>query len=146
MSGQAGGGLEKMEQWLREVNWNRDGLAPAIAQEQSDGRVLTLAWMNPEALRRTVESRQAVYWSRSRRRLWRKGERSGLFQSVREIRLDCDGDAILLTVAQERGIACHTGRASCFYLRLQDGKWQEAEPVLMDPARLYGDGGDGKPT
>ena len=119
------------------MNWNRDGLAPAIAQEQGSGKVLTLAWMNPQALRLTLEKKQAVYWSRSRRELWRKGERSGAFQHVREIRLDCDADTILLSVVQEKGIACHTGRASCFYLRLQDGAWREAEPVLIDPTELY---------
>ncbi|MGI9229766.1 MAG: phosphoribosyl-AMP cyclohydrolase [Gammaproteobacteria bacterium] len=127
------------ENWLQQVNWNREGLVPAIAQDQDSGKVLTLAWMNHEALRQTLQKKQAVYWSRSRQRLWHKGERSGLFQYVREIRLDCDADTILLSVIQEGGVACHTGRASCFYLRLQGGEWQETEPVLIDPAKLYDD-------
>ena len=132
---------QTLEKYLRRIRWNRDGLVPAIAQEQGSGKVLTLAWMNAEALRCTVEKKQAVYWSRSRQKLWHKGESSGSFQHVREIRLDCDADAILLSVVQqpvhEQRVACHTGRASCFYLRLQDGEWREADPVLVAPEKLY---------
>ena len=106
------------------VKWNGDGLVPAIAQDATSGRVLTLAWMNREALERTAATREAHYWSRSRRALWRKGESSGHVQSVREIRLDCDADAVLLVVDQAGGIACHTGRERCFYRRLEDGEWR----------------------
>ena len=126
--------------WLDDVQWNADGLVPAVAQDEASGRVLTLAWMNREALERTVRSGQAHYWSRSRKRLWRKGEQSGHVQSVREVRLDCDGDAVLLVVEQAGGIACHTGRARCFFRRLEGGAWRDVEPVLEDPAKIYGDG------
>jgi phosphoribosyl-ATP pyrophosphohydrolase/phosphoribosyl-AMP cyclohydrolase len=126
--------------FLDTVRWNADGLVPAIAQEAMSGRVLTLAWMNREALERTVATGEAHYWSRSRRSLWKKGESSGHVQAVREIRLDCDGDAVLLIVAQAGGIACHTGRERCFYRRLEDGSWNEVEPVLKDPATIYGPG------
>ncbi|MCC6195454.1 MAG: phosphoribosyl-AMP cyclohydrolase, partial [Burkholderiales bacterium] len=112
----------------------------AIAQDAATHRVLTLAWMNREAFERTVETREAHYWSRSRGKLWRKGESSGHVQRVREIRLDCDGDAVVLEVEQAGGIACHTGHARCFYRRLVDGAWREAEPVVKDPAAIYGDG------
>jgi phosphoribosyl-AMP cyclohydrolase len=108
-----------MQDWLNAVNWNSDGLAPAIAQEQGSGEVLTLAWMNREALSRTAQTGLAHYWSRSRGRLWEKGEQSGHIQHVREIRLDCDNDAILLVVEQSGGIACHTGRRRCFFQRLE---------------------------
>jgi len=121
------------------VRWNADGLVPAIAQDADGGRVLTLAWMNREALERTVESGEAHYWSRSRRALWKKGETSGHVQAVREVRLDCDADAVLLVVEQRGGIACHTGRARCFYRRLEEGEWREVEPVLKDPAAIYGE-------
>lgn len=126
--------------WLEEVRWNEAGLVPAIAQDASTGRVLMVAWMNREALAETVASGRAVYWSRSRRRLWRKGEESGNVQRVREVRLDCDGDVILLQVEQLGGVACHTGRERCFYRVLRDGRWETVEPVLRDPAEMYGGG------
>jgi phosphoribosyl-AMP cyclohydrolase len=126
--------------WLDRVRWNDQGLVPAIAQEAGTHRVLTLAWMNREALARTAETREAHSWSRSRKRLWRKGERSGHVQRVREIRLDCDHDAILLMVEQVGGIACHTGRERCFHERLGSDGWQVVEPVLEDPVTIYGDG------
>jgi len=122
-----------------EVRWNADGLVPAIAQDAGSGRVLTLAWMNREALERTASTGEAHYWSRSRAKLWRKGEQSGHVQRVREIRLDCDDDAILLLVEQHGGIACHTGRERCFYKRLDGDAWREVEPVLRDPKVIYGD-------
>jgi len=126
-----------MSDWLDTVMWNADGLVPAIAQEAS-GTVLTLAWMDREALSRTAETGLAQYWSRSRRRLWQKGESSGHVQRVREIRLDCDQDAILLIVEQEGGIACHTGRHRCFFQRLDNGVWRTVEPVIKDPKVIYG--------
>jgi phosphoribosyl-AMP cyclohydrolase len=128
-----------MPDWLDAVTWNSDGLAPAIAQEQSSGEVLTLAWMNREALSRTAQTGLAHYWSRSRGRLWQKGEQSGHIQQVREIRLDCDNDAILLVVEQQGGIACHTGRRRCFFQRLEDGAWRIVEPVIKDPKAIYGE-------
>ena len=124
--------------WLDDVKWQADGLVPAIAQDAHSGRVLTLAWMNRDALRQTMETREAHYWSRSRRALWRKGEQSGHVQRVREIRLDCDNDAILVVVEQEGGIACHTGRETCFYQHLTDGRWTVVEPVLKTPEAIYG--------
>ena len=123
--------------WLDEVPWNGDGLIAAVAQDAASGRVLTVAWMNREALEKTAATREAVYWSRSRRRLWHKGEESGHVQKVRELRLDCDSDAILLQVEQVGGIACHTGRASCFYRKLDNGSWVTTDPVLKDPATIY---------
>jgi phosphoribosyl-AMP cyclohydrolase len=126
--------------FLDAIRWNADGLVPAIAQDAASGRVLTLAWMNRDALERTVRSGQAHYWSRSRRKLWRKGEQSGHVQAVREVRLDCDGDCVLILVEQAGGIACHTGRERCFFRRLEDGEWRDVEPVLKDPAEIYGDG------
>jgi phosphoribosyl-AMP cyclohydrolase len=125
--------------WLDDVRWNAQGLAPAIAQDATTLRVLTLAWMNREALQQTAVTREAHYWSRSRAKLWRKGESSGHVQRVREIRLDCDSDAILLLVDQEGSISCHTGHERCFFLRLQDGAWHDVEPVLKDPKAIYGD-------
>jgi phosphoribosyl-AMP cyclohydrolase len=125
--------------WLDQVKWNEDGLVPAIAQEAQTGAVLTLAWMDREALATTETTGLAHYWSRSRGRLWRKGERSGHEQRVREIRLDCDNDAILLVVEQQGGIACHTGRHHCFFQRLEGGAWRDVEPVLKDPKVIYGD-------
>lgn len=119
--------------WLDEVKWNGDGLIPAIAQEAGSLRVLMVAWMNREALRLTAEEGRAVYWSRSRGRLWRKGEESGHVQTVTEIRLDCDNDVILLTVVQKDGVACHTGRHSCFFKQLRDGRWVEVDPVIAAP-------------
>jgi phosphoribosyl-AMP cyclohydrolase len=123
--------------WLDEVPWNEHGLIAAVAQDATSGRVLTLAWMNREALRQTAEKGEAVYWSRSRGRLWRKGEQSGHVQKVRELRLDCDADAVLVLVEQVGGIACHTGRQSCFYRKLENGSWVTTDPVLKDPAAIY---------
>jgi phosphoribosyl-AMP cyclohydrolase len=125
------------EHWLDEIKWTEDGLVPAIAQDAASGKVLMLAWMNRQALALTVAEGNAVYWSRSRQRLWRKGEESGHQQQVKDIRLDCDKDVVLLRVEQRGGIACHTGRESCFYHRLEDGGWAEAEPVLKDPKEIY---------
>jgi phosphoribosyl-AMP cyclohydrolase len=129
-----------MAPWLEKVNWNADGLVPAIAQDTASHQVLTLAWMNREALERTAATREAHYWSRSRGKLWRKGETSGYVQRVREIRLDCDSDAILLLVEQVGGIACHTGHERCFFTRLDNDAWHDVEPVLKDPKAIYGDG------
>ena len=126
--------------WLDEIAWGADGLIAAAAQDAKTGRLLTLAWMNREALALTVKEGRAVYWSRSRDRLWRKGETSGHTQWIEEIRLDCDRDAVLLRVRQDGGIACHTGRESCFYFRLDATGWQAVDPVLKDPADIYGDG------
>ncbi|KAF7599834.1 MAG: phosphoribosyl-AMP cyclohydrolase [Candidatus Dactylopiibacterium carminicum] len=124
--------------WLNEVVWDEQGLLPAIAQDADTGEVLMFAWMNREALALTAERGEAVYWSRSRRKLWHKGEESGHIQKVREIRMDCDGDVILLRVEQVGGIACHTGRRSCFFHKLLgEGTWEEVEPVLKDPAQIY---------
>ena len=123
--------------WLDKVNWAENGLVPAIAQDARSRRVLTLAWMNREALARTVETGEAHYWSRSRARLWHKGEESGHVQKVREIRLDCDADALLLRVDQAGGIACHTGRESCFFRRLDSGEWVATDPVVKDPREIY---------
>ena len=123
--------------WLDEVKWDQDGLVPAIAQDAQTGRVLMVAWMNREALARTVEGGEAVYWSRSRKRLWRKGEESGHTQAVREVRLDCDADVVLLQIEQRGGIACHTGRERCFFRRLEGGRWVETDPVLKDPGTIY---------
>lgn len=126
------------ETWLDEVKWTDDGLVPVVAQDAGDGKILMVAWMNREALRLTVQGGKAVYWSRSRKKLWRKGEESGHQQIVREIRLDCDNDVVMLQVEQLGGIACHTGRRSCFYQRMEDGHWVSVEPVLKDPEQIYG--------
>jgi phosphoribosyl-AMP cyclohydrolase len=123
--------------WLDAVRFDERGLVTAIAQEESSRRILMVAWMDRQALEETARTGQAVYWSRSRRRLWRKGEESGNVQNVREIRTDCDGDVVLLTVEQEGGVACHTGRHSCFFNLLQEGRWVVTDPVLADPATLY---------
>lgn len=125
------------ETWLNKVNWADDGLVPAIAQDALSGRVLMVAWMNREALRLTWQKNEAVYWSRSRKKLWHKGEESGHIQKIHDIRLDCDGDVILLLVEQQGGIACHTGRASCFYQRLEKGQWVKADEVLKSPDEIY---------
>jgi phosphoribosyl-AMP cyclohydrolase len=125
------------DNWLSKVNWAADGLVPAIAQDASTGRVLMVAWMDREALKRTVELGEAVYWSRSRKKLWHKGEESGHTQRVREIRLDCDSDVLLLQVEQDGGIACHTGRASCFFTRLENSQWVEVDAVLKSPDEIY---------
>lgn len=125
------------QSFLDEVPWNEHELVAAIAQDAKTGKVLTVAWMNREALSQTVERGEAVYWSRSRRKLWRKGEESGHAQKVREVRLDCDADAVLLRVEQAGGIACHTGRASCFFRKLENGRWVTVDPQLMDPSLIY---------
>jgi len=126
------------DNWLNKVNWAHDGLVPVIAQEAGSGRILTLAWMNRDALARTAETGEAHYWSRSRRRLWHKGEESGHVQKVKSIRLDCDDDAILLEIEQVGGIACHTGRHSCFFQRLENGAWHVTDSVIKDPEEIYG--------
>jgi len=122
------------DNWLDEVKWNADGLVPAIAQDAETGRLLMMAWMNREALQLTAETGHAVYWSRSRGKLC---EESGHQQVVKELRLDCDNDVILIKVEQKGGIACHTGRESCFYQRYENGQWQNVEPVLKDPKEIY---------
>ena len=127
-----------MTAWLDAVHWDADGLVPAIAQDAASGRVLTLAWMNREALAETAKRGEAVYWSRSRGRLWHKGEESGYVQRVVELRMDCDSDAILLRVEQAGGIACHTGRERCFFHKLEQETWVETDPVLRDPSLIYG--------
>lgn len=125
--------------WLDEVKWDENGLVPAIAQDASSGQVLMVAWMDRAALAETEKTDRAVYWSRSRSRIWRKGEESGHVQAVKEMRLDCDGDVVLLKVEQAGGIACHTGRAHCFYRKLDAGKWVIKEPILRDPGQIYGE-------
>ncbi len=125
------------DNWLDAVKWTADGLVPAIAQEEGTGRVLMVAWMNRDALRETALTHRGVYWSRSRSKLWRKGEESGNVQAIREIRLDCDNDVILLQIEQIGGIACHTGRVSCFYQRLDADGWHSIDPVLKDPGEMY---------
>ena len=126
-----------MSSWLDAVNWNSDGLVPAIAQDAKTGRILMMAWMNREALQASAERGEAVYWSRSRNKLWHKGETSGHIQKLHEIRLDCDEDVVVLQVEQLGGIACHTGRESCFYRVLKEGEWQTVDPVLKDPSEIY---------
>lgn len=126
-----------MSNWLDAVSWNSDGLVPAIAQDAKTGRILMMAWMNRESLRLSAERGEAVYWSRSRNKLWHKGEISGHIQKLHEIRLDCDEDVIVLQVEQLGGIACHTGRESCFYRVLKDGQWHSVDPVLKDPSEIY---------
>lgn len=125
------------EQWLDEIKWTDEGLVPAIAQEVGTGKILMFAWMNRESLRLTVETGHAVYWSRSRQKLWHKGEESGNQQVVSEVRIDCDNDVILITIEQRGGIACHTGRQSCFFKRLKDGVWETVDPVIKDPNEIY---------
>jgi phosphoribosyl-AMP cyclohydrolase len=124
--------------WLDQVRFDANGLVTAVAQDADSGRVLMVAFMNREALKETAQTGRAVYFSRSRQRLWRKGEESGHVQQVRELRLDCDGDVVLLQVSQAGGIACHTGRASCFYSVLTDGRWASVDPILKDPEAIYG--------
>lgn len=123
--------------WMEQIQWTEEGLVPVIAQQHDSGRVVMFAWMNRESLELTVATGYAVYWSRSRKRLWRKGEESGHQQKVMAIQLDCDADVILLQIEQQGGIACHTGRQSCFYRHLEDGEWQVGEPVLKDPSSIY---------
>jgi phosphoribosyl-AMP cyclohydrolase len=123
--------------WLKKVKWDENGLVPVIAQEASSGDILMFAWMNRDALARTAELGEAVYWSRSRKKLWHKGEESGHVQKVLEMRLDCDEDVVLLKVEQAGGIACHTGRHSCFFQKFDGADWQSVEPVLQDPETIY---------
>lgn len=128
------------DNWLNKVNWAQDGLVPAVTQDAHSGRVLTVAWMNREALKQTAITGEVHYWSRSRKKLWHKGEESGHVQKVKSIRLDCDEDVVLLEVEQQDGIACHTGRVSCFFNQLDmaaDGQWVAVDPVLKDPAEIY---------
>ena len=125
--------------WLDQIKWSDDGLVTAIAQDNQTHQVLMVAWMNREALALTVAEQRAVYWSRSRKKLWRKGESSGHVQKLHDLRLDCDGDTLLLTVEQTGGIACHTGRGRCFYRQWQDGAWQDVEPVIKNPSDIYKD-------
>jgi len=122
---------------LDAVKWDDDGLVPAIAQDADSNEVLMLAWMNREALRLTLERQRAVYWSRSRQKLWFKGEESGHVQELRELRIDCDADVVLMKVIQHGGIACHTGRRRCFYRLWKDGEWLVDEPVLKNPDEIY---------
>ena len=126
------------DSWLDAIKWDKDGLVPAIAQELGSGKLLMVAWMNRAALAATVQEGRAVYWSRSRKKLWRKGEESGHVQIVKDIRLDCDNDVVLLTVEQQGGIACHTGRHNCFFQQLQDGRWLTVEPVIKPESEIYG--------
>jgi len=129
--------ITKPQNFLDEIPWDEHELIAVVAQDFSSGRVLTVAWMNRAALEETVKRGEAVYWSRSRKRLWRKGEESGHVQKLRELRLDCDADAVLLKVEQVGGIACHTGRESCFFRKLEDGKWVTIDPLLKDPSLIY---------
>jgi len=130
--------LNPDDQWLDALKWDAQGMIPAIAQDAVSGRVLMFAFMNRESLQATVDSGSAVYWSRSRQRLWRKGEESGHVQRVRAIRADCDGDVLLLSIEQRGGIACHTGRESCFFHQLQGNAWVAVDPVLKAPGDIYG--------
>jgi phosphoribosyl-AMP cyclohydrolase len=122
---------------MDEIKWDKDGLAPAIAQDAATGEILMVAWMNRESLEQTLKRGEAVYWSRSRKKLWHKGEESGHTQKVSEIRTDCDSDVLLLKIEQVGGIACHTGRRSCFFQKLEDGRWVAADPVIKDPKEIY---------
>ncbi len=126
-----------MMDWLDKIKWDADGLVPAIAQDAQSGKVLMMAWMNRESLQLTVDEGRAIYWSRSRQKLWRKGEESGHVQKLKDLRLDCDADVLLLSVEQLGGIACHTGRERCFYRQYQDGRWIEAEVVIKAPGEIY---------
>lgn len=126
------------DNYLDQIRWTSDGLIPAIAQDYQTGEVLMVAWMNRESLALTVSEQRAVYWSRSRKKIWRKGEESGNVQRIHDIRLDCDEDVLMLQVEQIGGIACHTGRRSCFYRSLKDGQWKTVAPVITDPEQLYG--------
>lgn len=126
-----------MNAWLDDIKWDKDGLVPAIAQETGTGKILMMAWMNHESLELSVKEGRAIYWSRSRNKLWRKGEESGHVQTIKDIRLDCDNDVVLLEVEQIGGIACHTGRHNCFYKQLQNEQWVEVESVIKDPKDIY---------
>ncbi len=123
--------------WLDDIKWDTDGLVPAIAQDAQNGKVLMMAWMSRESLQLTVDEGRAIYWSRSRQKLWRKGEESGHVQKLKDLRLDCDADVILLSVEQVGSISCHTGRERCFYRQYQSGQWVETEAVIKDPASIY---------
>ncbi len=125
------------DNWLEQIKWTDDGLVPAIAQDAATGRVLMFAWMNRESLALTVEKGEAVYYSRSRQRLWHKGEESGHTQKIKSLRLDCDGDVITMKIEQTGGIACHTGRESCFYREFQNGEWVSVDQVIKDPKEIY---------
>ena len=129
--------LDTTRPWLEALQWDDHGLIPVIAQEAASGRVVMFAWMNRESLQESLRRGEAVYWSRSRRRLWRKGEESGHVQKIRSVRADCDGDVLLLEIEQVGGIACHTGRASCFFLELQGERWVPVDPVVKDPQAIY---------
>lgn len=129
--------LNPDQPWLEALKWDADGMIPAIAQDAETGRVVMFAWMNRESLQETLKAGYAIYWSRSRRRLWRKGEESGHFQKIKSIRTDCDGDVLLLAIEQVGGIACHTGRESCFFHELEGERWQPVDPVLKDPKAIY---------
>ena len=126
-----------MSDWLAEIQWNEQGLIPVIAQDATTHQILMLPWMNQESLALTIKKGEAVYWSRSRNKLWHKGEESGHFQKIKEIRLDCDGDTLLLMVEQIGGVACHTGRAHCFYKKWHNNEWQEVDAVLKNPSEIY---------
>jgi phosphoribosyl-AMP cyclohydrolase len=126
-----------MDNFIENIIWDENGLLPVVAQDAISGRILMVAWMNREALALTVKEQRAVYWSRSRKKLWRKGEESGHIQHIKEIRLDCDGDVLVLKVEQSGGVACHTGRASCFYRVMRDGEWVTVDPVIKDPREIY---------
>ena len=126
-----------MSNWLDDIKWDSNGLIPAIAQDYKTERILMVAWLNRESLELTVKEQRAIYWSRSRKKLWRKGEESGHIQKLHEVRLDCDADVIILRVEQLGNIACHTGRHSCFYRVLKDEQWQTVEPILKDPHDIY---------
>ena len=123
--------------WLNKINWSADGLIPVIAQDEKSGKVLMVAWMNRDAVKLTVETGEAVYWSRSRKKIWHKGEESGHVQKVKAIYLDCDEDVILLTIEQMGGIACHTGRQSCFFNKLEGDQWVVVTPIIKDPTEIY---------
>jgi phosphoribosyl-AMP cyclohydrolase len=125
------------DNWIEQIKWDKDGLVPAIAQDYKSGRILMMAWMNREALQLTINEQRAIYFSRSRNKLWRKGEESGHVQALHELRTDCDKDVILMQVEQLGGIACHTGRESCFYLRQKDNEWQSTDPVIKEPHSIY---------
>jgi len=129
--------LDNSQPWLDALKWDGDGMIPAIAQDGASGRVVMFAWMNRESLQETLRCGYAVYWSRSRQRLWRKGEESGFVQRIKSIRTDCDGDVLLLDIEQEGGIACHTGRQSCFFNELRGERWEPVDPVLKDPRDIY---------
>ncbi len=129
--------ISSTDNFLDQLRWNEDGLIPAIAQDTNTNEVLMVAWMNRESLALTVAEQRAIYWSRSRQKIWRKGEESGHIQRIREIRLDCDEDVIILKVEQVGGLACHTGRRSCFYRRLENGEWQTVDAAIKDPANIY---------